>query len=612
MADFDIKIQPNTGSWGPSTGQVPEKFSNMPYQPFKKEDKIGKVSDWTGMTYGVIGGERRTRMYQSSMQIGGMNQYGPLSNEMNENEFKMVDNNKAQGRPMFRPRQRGQFTGGRGGYQNQNNRFQNNQNNQNQRGNNNFNNQRGGHNQRGNRGRRGNWNNRWNNRWYNNKNINREASVKIESDWDKVETLEFTSLQKNVTKHVSAPKDLLSCGSLRKYNKAADRVTLRKSTKLRPEVAVKTEFHVVTTSEDPGLKQVVKENMAAPTNSKTGKSAWNVLATDSILSALMCCPRSVLPWDIKVYRYGNTLMMDIDDRENHMSPIDFLSVSETAQEPLPEEGVDEINKPTKRSEEATFINQIISQQVLHNPSTQHPPVAGQKEYPFECGKSMSAPSRMYRYREFDLGSDKEEKTKIFVRTEVDGYEPGSSSKPKYVTVKALNEWDSKYCNGINWRSTLEKQTSAVLATEMKNNSFKVARWIMQSKLAGAESIKLAFVTRENVKDDKSHVLVNMESYTPDELAIQAGLNTDNCWGILKSIIEVLKNQKKDGAYYIVRNPNEKELNFYRVPEDDESEEEESDEDDEESGSEESGSEESGSDDSDESEEDDSEEDEEED
>jgi len=359
---------------------------------------------------------------------------------------------------------------------------------------------------------------------------------------------------------------------------------------------------VVTTTEDPGLKEVVRDHMAKVKSGKFGGTT--VMATDTIISALMCCPRSVLPWDIKVYKYGSTIMMDIDDRENFMSPIDFLSVSETAQEPLPEEGVDEINKPAKRSEEATFINQIISQQVLHNSSAQHPPIQGQKPYPFECAKPMVPPSRMYRYREFDLGSDKEEKTKIFIRTEVDGYEPGASSKnPKYVTIKALNEWDSRYCNGINWRSTLEKQTSAVLATEMKNNSFKVARWIMQSRLAGAESIKLAFVTRENVKDDKSHVLVNMESYTPSELATQAGLNPDNCWGILKSIIEVLKNQKKDGAYYIVRNPNEKELNFYRVPEEDEeSEESEEEEDDD---SEESGSgseEESGSDDSDDSEE----------
>lgn len=356
-----------------------------------------------------------------------------------------------------------------------------------------------------------------------------------------------------------------------------DRVTLRRSMKLKPEITLNTEFHYVTTSEDVGLKHALMEDRAA--NPKTADKGTIVLATDAIISALMCSPRSVLPWDIKVYRYSNNIVLDIDDRDNHMSPIDFVSVSETAQEPLPEEGVDEINKPQRRSIEATGINQIISQQVLHNASGQHPQVKGKKPYPFPCSENMNAPSRLYRYRLFEMGSDKDEdkKTKIYVRTEVDGYEPTSKGQPKYVTVKALNEWDSKYCNGINWRSTLEKQTSTVLATEMKNNSYKVSRWIMQSQLAGADSIKLAFVTRENVKDDKSHILVNMESYAPDELAIQAGLNMDNCWGILKSIIDVLKNAKKDGTYYIVRNPNEKELNFYRVPEEEEEDESSSEE-----------------------------------
>merc|ERR1711981_446053 len=103
---------------------------------------------------------------------------------------------------------------------------------------------------------------------------------------------------------------------------------------------------------------------------------------------------------------------------------------------------------------------------------------------------------------------------------------------------------------------------------------------MQSQLAGADSIKLAFVTRDNFKDDKTHLLVNMESYSPEELSVQAGLNMDNCWGILKNILETLKNVKKDGQYYIVRNPNEKELNFYRVPdEEDDSDEDDSDDDD---------------------------------
>jgi len=579
---LDITIPPNTGSWGPSTGELPAKFQDMPYQPFKKQDIVGKVSDWTGATYGE---SRRQRMYVSSMHNQmNMNIFGPSAGaEVDETDFKMVDNNKIVKPAYQRRRLPYHQQQGRGGMHN--NRFQH-QNNRN------FHQQ--------NKKRRG-FNNRWgNNRYWNRQNINREASVKIESNWEKLETLDFSTMSKMNAKHVSKPVDLSTGGEVRKYDKRHDRVSLRNSRKLQTQQAANTEFHCVTTTEDTELKRVMMKQ-----NEKKGTI---VMATDGILSALMCAPRSVIPWDIKAYRYSNTILLDIDDREVQ-SPLDTMSVSETAAEPLPDEGVDEINKPIKRSEEAAMINQIISQQVLLPASATNPAKKGEEAYPFDCQKNFKPPSKMYRYRLVELGSDKEEKTKIFVRTEVDGYE-GTPDKPKYVSVKALNEWDPKYCNGINWRNTLEKQTSTVLATEMKNNSFKVSRWIMQSHLAGAESIKLAFVTRENTKDDKSHLLVNMESYSPEELAVQAGLNMDNCWGILKHVLDVLKNAKKDGAYYIVRNPNEKELNFYRVPDEDsdesgsgeEGESGEEDDDDEESGSEEESSEEdSDSDDSDEEE-----------
>merc|ERR1712071_447247 len=187
---------------------------------------------------------------------------------------------------------------------------------------------------------------------------------------------------------------------------------------------------------------------------------------------------------------------------------------------------------------------------------------------------MGDGGRMYKYRSFKLGTDKEPPCELIVRTEADGYE-GTADKPKMVSVKALNEWNSKYCNGVDWRSTLEKQTSTVLATEIKNNSFKVSRWIIQAMLAGIDTVKLAFVTREKVTDNSSHLMVNMESITPEELATQAGLNIDNCWGVFRSIINALKD-RPEGQYYIIRNPNEKELNLYRVP--DESGTEESGED----------------------------------
>ena len=50
MAEFiPPVIQDNPTGWGPC--QVPEKFKDMPYQPFSKSDRLGKVSDWTGATY---------------------------------------------------------------------------------------------------------------------------------------------------------------------------------------------------------------------------------------------------------------------------------------------------------------------------------------------------------------------------------------------------------------------------------------------------------------------------------------------------------------------------------------------------------------------------------
>ena len=42
MAHFDPPaIQDNPNGWGPCS--VPEKFKDMPYQPFSKGDRLGKV-----------------------------------------------------------------------------------------------------------------------------------------------------------------------------------------------------------------------------------------------------------------------------------------------------------------------------------------------------------------------------------------------------------------------------------------------------------------------------------------------------------------------------------------------------------------------------------------
>lgn len=47
FADFDMpSLQCNADGWGPCG--LSDTFRDMPYQPFSKSDRMGKISDWTG------------------------------------------------------------------------------------------------------------------------------------------------------------------------------------------------------------------------------------------------------------------------------------------------------------------------------------------------------------------------------------------------------------------------------------------------------------------------------------------------------------------------------------------------------------------------------------
>lgn len=103
----------------------------------------------------------------------------------------------------------------------------------------------------------------------------------------------------------------------------------------------------------------------------------------------------------------------------------------------------------------------------------------------------------YRYRLFDLSLNEEEDIKIVVRTEVDAYQPSTGKGDNgLMTIRTLNEFDSRApgAGGApDWRSKLDSQRGAVVATEMKNNSCKLAKWAAQSILAGAETMKVGCV-----------------------------------------------------------------------------------------------------------------------
>ena len=53
---------------------------------------------------------------------------------------------------------------------------------------------------------------------------------------------------------------------------------------------------------------------------------------------------------------------------------------------------------------------------------------------------------------------------------------GPANDLQFINIKALNEWDSRFAGGVDWRQKLDVQPGAVLANELKHNACKLAKW----------------------------------------------------------------------------------------------------------------------------------------
>lgn len=344
-----------------------------------------------------------------------------------------------------------------------------------------------------------------------------------------------------------------SYGSVNYYNKAYDRVNTKNEKLLEQIDRIKYD---TTTSEDPIIQQYIKDNKAT------------VFATDAVLSLLMCATRTVYPWDIIVKKTADGKVI-LDKRPNGV--FDFVTVNENSAEPPIDNDKDTINSWSAVCNEATYINQNFSRQVLEDKELKfdHPNPFATSETEKElasCG---------YRYREFDLTNatsseeeETEDKIQLIVRTEVDAAVK-TANGTSFVTVRALNEIDptAQGSGGsLPWKKSLDSQRGAVVATEMRNNAAKLARWAVQALLADAEQLKLGYVSRYNPKDNSRHVILGAQAYKPRDFASQMNLSLNNGWGIVKAVVDMCL-QLPEGTYVMMKDPNRAILRIYLVPSD---------------------------------------------
>ncbi|XP_077228201.1 eukaryotic translation initiation factor 3 subunit D-like [Tasmannia lanceolata] len=518
MPGFDVGAVPfNTDGWGPPETPTPllsNHPTNVPFAPFSRSEKLGRIADWT-RTYNNPSRSNPNRNPSDAVFDFTLDDSAPADED---SSFRLVDG-KPPPRPKFGPKWR--FQQQRQLPQRKDEEVEAKK--------------READKERARRDRLYNMNRSGGNQ------PRREAavfksSVDIQPEWTMLDQIPFATFSK-LSFSVPEPEDLLLCGGLEFYDRSFDRINPKNEKRL--ERFKNRNFFKVTTTDDPIIRRLANEDKAT------------VFATDSILSSLMCAPRSVYSWDIVIQRVGNKLFFDKRDG----SQLDLLSVNETSQEPLPE-AKDDINSAYSLSVEAAYINQNFSQQVLVRDGNK---VAFEEPNPF-AAEGEEVASVAYRYRRWKL----DDEMFLVARCEVHSVSEAKGQR-SFLTLNALNEFDPKY-SGVDWRQKLETQKGAVLATELKNNANKLAKWTAQALLASADVMKLGYVSRVHPRDHFNHVILSVAGYKPREFAMQINLNTSNMWGIVKSIVDLCM-KLNEGKYVLVKDPSKPQVRIYEVPAD---------------------------------------------
>lgn len=188
----------------------------------------------------------------------------------------------------------------------------------------------------------------------------------------------------------------------------------------------------------------------------------------------------------------------------------------------------------------------------------------------------SEDSTLYRYRQWSL----EGNMNVVVRTQIDAaveHSNGTSQDISFessslpmkntllVNIHAVNEYDSKHVAGSSdYRQKIDAQRGAVLATEIKNNGNKIAKWTIQSILSGADQMKLGYISRTSTKDNKKHCILGASTHNPADLATQMNLKMDSAWGVVKAFTEVF-SKLPNGKFLLLRDANKPILRLYSVP-----------------------------------------------
>ncbi|EDQ91867.1 uncharacterized protein MONBRDRAFT_19728 [Monosiga brevicollis MX1] len=513
MAAFSLgDLHINEAGWGPEGG--PKKFEGIPYQPFRKTDRIATAADFVSSM-----GPRAAR----TNRIYGDGEAFAYYHD-DDSSFRLVDTAKA--RPTFRTQKK---------WQNKNRRHVRTDPNRGV--------QQLAYNKNRERDRRAlerklqkKWGQTAQRRFDRNISRKLEASLDVRPSWELLEDIEFAKFAKFKTA-IPEVSDYKKAGELYFLDQAKEKTVPKRPVEVPPDFTGEYDPFSVPASEDPVLQKIDRIGRA------------NVFATDDVLATFMAATRSHYSWDIVATKKDGKIYFD----KRPGAVIDMLSVDETAFQPPSDEG-DSPNAPGNLSVEATHVNQMFKDFAV-NKSGPKKEMKSAHDFKEEADMSVA-----YRYRVWDLGSG----IQLAARTQHDAMATGKDGKSEYCSVNTLLERVGKGTT-LDWRTVLASQKTAVLASQLKDNAFKLARWTICSLLGNNSTMRLGYVSRANPASPRKHVLLKVDSFRTEKFAEQIGVNMANGWGIVKSMIVRLQKHG-DGQYVLMKDPGEPMLKMYRLPE----------------------------------------------
>ncbi|KAJ3007759.1 UNVERIFIED_CONTAM: hypothetical protein HDU68_003356 [Siphonaria sp. JEL0065] len=563
----------NPAGWGPPSSaeglEVFAALNQVPYAPFSRFDRIGKVADWSAPVTQATDeqsnqrGNRRNFANNEAVGSGTASAFAfAFSNNelLDEASFSVVDRVPTAGvgavRKLTNKNYQGSYGQKRGGgapsgnVATFSNRFK-----------------AGANPTRGGYARRGGFGGR-----YNDKVTRlRDASIAVGLDWQVKEEIEFNRLGK-LYFEVEDPEDLSAHGKCQFYDKSYDRLTTKMEKRLIPTAASNFTHANPTASSDSVLLAYAEQYQS---------EGRVVVASADVLAAIMCCGKSVYGWDIVITKSADRIVFD--KREGGY--FDLNTVNENATEPPVENETDTLNTPTFLAQESTQILQNYAAQVL---KTDTEAFTLKEESPFapevEAAGGLPLFSGIQRYRKWDLGDD----ITLVARTTLDAVVEGVNNEELsdvleesilstpvdvnnilFSTVRCLNEFDPRAVGSggaPDWRAKLDQQRGAVMVSEIKNNGNKLIRWTVESILSGADVMKIGFVSRSNVKDRTKHGVLAGMTVRPGEFAGQMNFATGAGWGILRAMVDLIFGWA-DGKYVMVKDANKPIIRLYSVPSD---------------------------------------------